>query len=174
MTAATTPLTGSELVPLIQSGGNVQTTVFQLGMMQYSVLASNFSQASQTTLQASSIQLPVVIGTYWIELSLYVASNPGGGGKIGFSTSTNVVASVVSICGQTVNSTGNMTPFVITSVSGTGTGVALASPQGTFYGGGIITFTTGGTLNLGFAQVTSNGGASTLNAGSSMRLTRLA
>jgi hypothetical protein len=60
MPAAATPLTGAELVPLVQSGGNVSTTVALFGQYARDVLF-NRGAFSDTTSQTGSITVPTAM-----------------------------------------------------------------------------------------------------------------
>ncbi len=60
MPAAATPLTGAELVPLVQSGGNVRTTVALFGQYARSVFA-NYGAFQDTTSQTGSITTPTLM-----------------------------------------------------------------------------------------------------------------
>lgn len=53
MPAATTPLTGAELVPIVQSGGNVRTTIANFGQYGRSTF-SNYGGFQDTTTQIGS------------------------------------------------------------------------------------------------------------------------
>ncbi len=60
MPAAATPLTGAELVPLVQSGGNVRTTVALFGQYARTVFA-NYGAFQDTTSQTGSITTPTLM-----------------------------------------------------------------------------------------------------------------
>ena len=60
MPAATTPLTGSELVPLVQSGANVRSTVALFGAYARSAF-SNYGAFQDTTSQTGNPAVPTVM-----------------------------------------------------------------------------------------------------------------
>jgi hypothetical protein len=54
MTAATTPLDGTELVPLVQGGANVKATLFQATAATYGEIIVNSGATSQTLTNANT------------------------------------------------------------------------------------------------------------------------
>lgn len=60
MPSATTPLTGAELVPLVQGGANVRSTVALFGQYARSTF-SNYGAFQDTTSQTGSITTPTVM-----------------------------------------------------------------------------------------------------------------
>ena len=60
MPSATVPLTGAELVPLVQGGSNVRSTVALFGAYARSTF-SNFGAFQDTTIQTGSITTPTVM-----------------------------------------------------------------------------------------------------------------
>ena len=68
MSAATTPLTGAELVPLVQSGVNVKTTVALFSQYARSAFA-NYGAFQDTTSQTGNPASPTVITLNTTDLS---------------------------------------------------------------------------------------------------------
>lgn len=60
MPSAATPLTGAELVPLVQSGANVQSTIANFGQYARSAFA-NYGAFQDTTDQTGSVTTPTVM-----------------------------------------------------------------------------------------------------------------
>ena len=60
MSDAATPLTGSELIPLVQSGVNVKSTIANFGQYARSVY-SNYGAFQDTTSQTGSITTPTLM-----------------------------------------------------------------------------------------------------------------
>jgi hypothetical protein len=136
---------------------------------------------SSTTLQNDDeLSYAVAVGTYVVDVWLYMSSaaNAAGDIKVGFSFPTGTLGFTAIGLDNSLASgfTGTMhTQGVVSATSGT-TALALGLSTNTVVGHihGVLTATAAGTLQLMWAQFASNANASTVKAGSHMLVRRVA
>lgn len=141
----------------------------------YIASGNSISVTSSTTEVDTTLDTPPLVAgaTYMIQGYLSITNGASGGLKVtptpagaGVATATLLSLDVWAYNTTTIAAQGNITSLASNLVALTG---AVTVVEFT----GMMTVAAGGTFGLQFAQNASNGTATTLNAGSWMKLTRI-
>lgn len=145
--------------------------------IQNVVLGSDFPVTSNAALaNVPGFSIPLIGGgTYLIEAVLWMYTNgaTNGGWRFGFTYSGTFGNPNLAFIGGMVTTAGTYNGSFISLNGGTLTSLSNANPDFGQYAG-IVNPTGNGTLQVQFAQNTSNGTATILKAGSALQLTRMA
>lgn len=130
------------------------------------------ANANTTLANITGLVQTVVPGTYSFRADLAGTSGASGGWKLAFKY-TGTVVSVLQATGIAFTASAAAVANTTTTTDQTSLiAVTAANVAGMIYGTMVVT--TGGTVQLQFAQNASNGTDSTLVLGSSMTFTRIA
>ena len=162
MAAASFPLTGAELVPLVQGGVNVQTPMAAVGGM-VSYLSADYTSTSTPTAVMSVSMVP---GTYIVNMNGY-ATSTGANHKFGFTIGAGTLTTFIANLGFYPNTAPQ--PF---SINGAGNSIS-ATGTGTFSSSIYMVVSVAGTFSFLYAQNT-GGSPSVLSRGTNMIAMRVA
>lgn len=156
------------------TGGTITgTTISGTINGNVSSLTTQLDKTSSTTL-ANLVGLvqTVVPGTYSFNIRLQGTSGASGGWKVAFKYTSTVLSSINAFAEAYTTSAIATAQTTTTTDQATLLGVTAANIGGMISGTMVVT--TGGTVQLQFAQNASDGTASSIYLGSSMTFTRIA
>jgi len=192
LTAATIPLTGAELFPAVQGGANRKVTALQMGLSNVKALAADQSNSTVTPTKVTGLDVPSGVGTFIFEYYIrYQSAATTTGVRFGVNHSGTVTTflwnqrwvdvlgtassaapdqDAIAVAGHVVGSFASRAKT--TAGRGTTVSVGLANADLLMIIEGLAVVTVAGDIQLYHGSEVA--AATTVKAGSSLRLTRTA